>query len=77
MVTAGTYRKEPLFVDGPRLRMLHDALLTLSDQHGWRLEAWAVFPNHYHFIAVSPADSRTLTAFLREFHSRGDRPQPA
>ena len=70
MVTAGTYLKAPLFGDGPRLRMLHDALLTLADRHDWRLEAWAVFPNHYHFVAVSPADPRSLTRFLRELHSR-------
>jgi putative transposase len=50
--------------------MLHRALLELAEGHGWRLEAWAVFPNHYHFIAESPADSKTLTAFLRELHSR-------
>ena len=70
MVTAGTYDKEHLFRDGPRLRLLHDALLTIADRHGWRLEAWAVFPNHYHLVAASPADSSTLKPFLRELHSR-------
>ncbi|WP_435008752.1 REP-associated tyrosine transposase [Tundrisphaera lichenicola] len=70
MVTAGTYRKEPLFSDGPKLRMLHAALLTVADRHEWRLEAWAVFPNHYHFVAASPGDPATLKAFLRELHSR-------
>jgi REP-associated tyrosine transposase len=70
MITAGTYRKEPLFTDGPRLRMLRAALLTIADRHAWRLEAWAVFPNHYHFIAVSPSDPATLKALLRELHSR-------
>ena len=70
LVTSSTLRKEPVFADGPRLRMLHSALLTIADHHDWRLEAWAVFPNHYHFIAVSPADPASLRAFLREFHSR-------
>jgi len=70
MVTAATYRKQRLFYDGPRLRMLHNALLTVADQHAWRLEAWTVFPNHYHFIAHAPADAGTLTIFLRELHSR-------
>ena len=70
MVTAGTYRKEPFFADGARLRMLHAALLTIADRHGWHLEAWAVFPNHYHFIAASPDDPKPLTSFLRELHSR-------
>jgi len=70
MVTAGTYRKAPLFTDGPKLRMLHRALLELSSQHGWRLEAWAVFSNHYHFIAAPPDDPSGLAVFLRELHSR-------
>jgi putative transposase len=70
MVTAGTYRKQRLFLDGPPLRMLHHALLTVAEKHAWRLEAWTVFPNHYHFIAAAPADAATLPIFLRELHSR-------
>ena len=57
IVTAATYRKAMLFEDGPRLRMLHRALLTLAGEHGLRLQAWAVFPNHYHFVAQVPASA--------------------
>lgn len=70
MVTAGTYLKQRLFPDGPPLQMLHDALLSISAKYSWRLEAWAVFLNHYHFIAAAPADAGTLTTFIRELHSR-------
>jgi putative transposase len=70
MVTAGTWRKQAIFRDGAPLRMLHDALLVVADKHSWRLEAWAVFPNHYHFVAVAPEDPGTLRPFLRELHSR-------
>lgn len=70
MITAGTYQKQHFFQDGPRLRMLHDVLLSIADKHTWRLEAWSVLPNHYHFIAHAPADAATLTVFLRELHSR-------
>jgi putative transposase len=70
MVTAGTYLKKRLFPDGPPLQMLHDALLTIAHKHSWRLEAWAVFPNHYHFIAAAPTDAGTLITFIRELHSR-------
>lgn len=70
MVTAATYRKEPLFAGGPKLRLLHRALLDTANRHGWRLEAWAVFPNHYHFIAASPPDPATLSGLIRELHSR-------
>jgi putative transposase len=70
MVTTGTYLKKHLFTDGPRLRLLHNAILAIADKHGWALEAWAIFPNHYHFVAASPASSDTLPPFLRELHSR-------
>jgi putative transposase len=70
MVTAGTYQKEHFFNDGSRLRLLHNALLTITNRHEWRLEAWAVFPNHYHFVAHSPRNAGTLHDLLRELHSR-------
>jgi putative transposase len=73
MVTSGTYHKEHLFTDGPRLRMLHDALLTVTAKHGWLLQAWAVFSNHYHFIAVSPPAADSLKAVIQELHSRTAR----
>ena len=50
-VTAGTYQKAHLFRTRARLKMLHDALLSHASDYGWQLEAWAVFSNHYHFVA--------------------------
>jgi putative transposase len=70
MVTAGTYRKQRLFSDGPRLKMLHSALLEVTARHGWALEAWSVFPNHYHYIARTPIVGASLTELTRELHSR-------
>ena len=32
---------------------------------GWHLEAWAVFSNHYHFVAQSPSSDKNATS-LRE-----------
>ncbi len=69
-VTAGTYRKQPHFRKGQLLRMLHNALLAIADKHSWRLEAWAVFPNHYHFVAAAPENAASLIHFTRELHSR-------
>ena len=54
-LTVGTYRKQHLFRGRDRLRVLHRGLLTVARDFGWRLEAWAVFSNHYHFVAHSPA----------------------
>lgn len=72
-VTAGTYLKAHHFAGADRLRVLHRGLLTVAERFGWRLEAWAVFSNHYHFVAHSPvnaSDASSLSAMLRLLHAR-------
>jgi REP-associated tyrosine transposase len=69
MVTAGTYLKLPLFQTEASLTFLTNLLLELAESHGWKLEAWAVFPNHYHFLGKSARDD-SLNGFIREFHSK-------
>ncbi len=74
IVTAGTYKKESIFTSNPQLDALCAGLLKYAKQYQWRLQAWAVFPNHYHFVAFSPkSGAENLSAFLREFHSRSAR----
>ena len=68
-LTASTYEKEHHFRGAKRLRVLHRGLLTVADKFGWRLEAWAVFSNHYHFIASSPSDAATLGRMLSKVHT--------
>ena len=69
MVTAGTYRKLHHFRDATRLEVLQRGLLGLTADAGWQIEAWAIFSNHYHFVAHSPADgAASLLAILRELH---------
>jgi putative transposase len=68
MVTAATYQKRPLFRSGKRLTFLCQTLLSLAKKYGWKLEAWAVFPNHYHFIATSEQSARNLRAFIGNLH---------
>jgi putative transposase len=55
-LTASTLHKAHHFRGDDRLRVLHRGLLTVARDFGWQLEAWAVFSNHYHFIAHSPPD---------------------
>ena len=43
-VTASTYLKAQHFREANRLRVLHRGLLTVAQDFGWQLEAWAVFP---------------------------------
>ena len=68
MVTASTHRKAHHFRGTERLRVLHRGLLAVARDFGWRLEAWAVFSNHYHFIAHAPADATTLPDMLSVLH---------
>ena len=71
IVTAGIYQKEHFFRSPKRLGVLHRGLLAVADEFGWRLEAWAVFSNHYHFVGHSPKesdDAESLTGMLGKLH---------
>ena len=69
VVTAGTHRKQHLFREPERLKLLHDSLLAVAGDYGWRLQAWAVFSNHYHFVALSPDDASSLSILLKRLHA--------
>ncbi len=73
MVTASTLHKQHHFKGPERLRILHDALLEVTSSFEWMLQAWAVFSNHYHFIAQSPADAKTLKPMIQRLHSQTAR----
>ena len=68
MVTASTYNKELLFLGRKRLSYLCDTLLERAAMFGWQLQAWAVLPNHYHFVAISE-ESESLKFFIKQVHS--------
>jgi putative transposase len=67
-VTAGTLHKDLLFDTPEKRSLLERLLLSLAKQYGWQLEAWAVFANHYHFVARGNPDSRNLGQFLHDLH---------
>ena len=70
-VTVGTYQKIHHFRGRKRLSVLHRGLLTVAQDFGWRLEAWAVFSNHYHLVGHSPEhvpDSSNLSDMLSTLH---------
>ena len=72
-VTASTYGKQHHFRRAERLSVLHRGLLTVTRDFGWQLEAWAVFSNHYHFVAHSPqdqADACSLSPMLAVLHTK-------
>ena len=70
IVTAGTRKKERFFSGNDRLRFLERTLIDIFDKYGWEPQAWAVFSNHYHFIAKSPEDNAlSLRKMIQRLHS--------
>ncbi len=76
LVTAATYQNAHHFRSKERLAVLHRGLLRVAADYGWQLEAWAVFSNHYHFIARSPTnedDAISLSAMISVLHTKTAR----
>ncbi|MEJ5251042.1 MAG: transposase [Chthonomonadetes bacterium] len=73
MVTASTLHKQRLFNTPEKLGILQDTLFEVMQACGWRLQAWALFSNHYHFIAQSPQDGVSLDRLIQHLHSQTAR----
>ena len=72
-ITASTYLRQHHFQGKTRLAVLQRGLLKVATEFGWRLEAWAVFSNHYHFVGHSPAEQDTaenLSRMLGRLHEK-------
>lgn len=69
MVTGATLHKQHLFSTDEKLSLRENHLLKLARQYQWQLEAWAVFVNHYHFVARGHASASPLDEFLKHLHS--------
>ncbi len=69
IVTAGTYQKQHFFQAPESLTFLHDTLLLLAKEFGWLMQAWSVFSNHYHFLAISPSNPGNLKIFIKQLHT--------
>ncbi|TAN38031.1 MAG: hypothetical protein EPN23_03520 [Verrucomicrobia bacterium] len=68
-VTAGTHHKEHFFRSDDRLRLLQETFFACIRRSGWELQSWAIFSNHYHFIAQAPVQAETLKPMLQRLHS--------
>ena len=68
IVTTGTYLKKPLFIGSERLTLLQDTLFSKAKQFGWNLQAWALVPTHYHFVAISPDNPISLGLLIKSLH---------
>jgi putative transposase len=72
-VTARAAERRALLADDAMKDWFQGTLLELAKEFGWRLEAWAVLANHYHFIAHSPEGAaegaESLRSWVRKLHS--------
>jgi len=68
MVTAGTYGKIPYLNTPARLDLGLDMLFRFAAEFCWKLQAWAIMSNHYHFVALSSDDPGNLSRFLGKYH---------
>ena len=73
IVTAGTYKKAHHFKHPGRLTVLHRGLLSVAKKYDCRLEAWAVFSNHYHFVGHSPGEGAENLSEVIGFFTRKPR----
>jgi len=69
MVTGGTYGKAHHLNSPARLDFVRDTLFAAVEEFGWRLQAWAILSNHYHFVADSPEDPSALRTLVSKFHT--------
>ena len=72
-LTARTSGRKPLLESDGMKDWFQEQLLAVAAEFGWRLEAWAVLSNHYHFVGHSPVRSteaaRSLPVMIQKLHS--------
>jgi len=71
MVTASTLNKVRLLDSDEKLDLHQEFLFQCAQEFGWELQAWAIFSNHYHFVASNQEDN--LSAFLNKLHACSGR----
>ena len=72
IVTARAAEARHLLAANDMKDWFQDKLHELAQEFGWRLEAWAILSNHYHFVGHSPRhadDAASLTVMVRKLHS--------
>jgi putative transposase len=71
-LTARTAEGRHLLADDAMKDWFQDTFFQITDEFGWKREAWAILSNHYHFIAHSPHDThgaQSLRSMIRKLHS--------
>jgi putative transposase len=70
IVTASTYHKAKLFDSAAKLDFLNDLMFDVFEEFGWEPKAWAIFPNHHHFVAFQEASEINLMKMVKKLHGK-------
>ena len=77
MVTGGAYEKAPYLSSDNRKDEFLALLFELAEKFDWKLQAWAVLNNHYHFVGFSPLEdesgAQSLRTIVFELHRQSAR----
>ena len=73
MITGATLHRRALFTTPEKLTMLNEVLLERLAIDGFILQAWAVFPNHYHVVLSSPNCADCLPITIKKIHEETAR----
>lgn len=73
MVTARSAEQRHLLAADEMKDWFQNTLFSIANEFGWKLEAWAILSNHYHFIGHSPPTvegaATSLGPMVRKLHS--------
>jgi putative transposase len=67
-ITAATYKKVHHFRSAEKLTLLQSVIFKTCEEFEFKLQAWAIFPNHYHLIGFNPVDKGVLK-MTQKIHS--------
>ena len=69
MVTGATWQKKLVFQSPCLLCFLQDCLLNTLHEYGCAVQAWAVFPNHYHVVFKTENNVEKVRQAISQIHS--------
>jgi putative transposase len=69
MITAACYEHRPLMSSENRRLQFIEEVKRMAGDHGSKIEAWVVLPNHYHLLIETP-DLLRFGKILQQIHGR-------
>jgi putative transposase len=72
-VTGGTLYKQHFFSKYCYLSFFQENLFRVTAEGNWKLRAWAVFSNHYHFMAHALTNACELARVIQRLHGSSAR----